>query len=115
VITLDKLEEMFASMRRDAPWDVEGDLLWGYFFTDPDPKKLEPVASRLAQDGYRIVSLYPTDDGATHFLHVERVETHSPKSLDKRNQDFYALAAEFDIESYDGMDVGPVAPSKRGR
>jgi len=110
VITLEKLQEMFTNMRREAPWDVEGDLLWGYFFTDPDPKKLQPVAERLSAAGYRIVKLYPTDDGSTHFLHVERVETHSPESLHARNAEFYALASEFGIESYDGMDVGPVEP-----
>ena len=27
------LVEMFAAMRADAPWDVDSDLLWGYFFT----------------------------------------------------------------------------------
>jgi hypothetical protein len=111
MITLEKLEEMFASMRRDASWYVDGDLLWGYFFTDPDPKKLELVASRLAKSAYRIVSLHPSDDGWTHFLHVERVETHSPKSLHLRNQELDTLASEFGIESYDGMDVGPVVPS----
>ena len=112
MITLETLEEMFANMRRDAPWDVDGDLLWGYFFTDPDPKKLEPVAGQLSKTGYRIVKLCPTDDGSTHFLHVERVETHSPRSLHARNLEFYALASEFGIESYDGMDVGPAASSK---
>lgn len=112
MITLEKLEEMFANMRRDTPWNVDGDLLWGYFFTDPDPKNLQPVAERLSTAGYRIVKLYPTDDGSTHFLHVERVETHSPKSLHARNAEFYALASEFGIESYDGMDVGPVAPAQ---
>ncbi len=101
---------MFANMRREAPWNMDGDLLWGYFFTDPDPKKLQPVAERLSTAGYRIVKVYLTDDGSTHFLHVERVETHSAKSLHARNAEFYALASEFGIESYDGMDVGPAEP-----
>ena len=108
MITLDDLREMFTNMRRDAPWNADGDLLWGYFFTDRNPEKLQPVAERLSTAGYRVVRLYPTDDGSTHFLHVERVETHTPESLHARNQEFYALASEIGIESYDGMDVGPV-------
>lgn len=35
---------------------------------------------------------------------------HDEASLDRRNQEFAALAAEKGVEDYDGMDVGP-APS----
>jgi hypothetical protein len=86
-------------------------MLWGYFFTDPDPKKLEPIAKQLSHSGYRVVSIYPTDDESTHFLHVERVEHHTPRTLDARNQEFYALAVKFGITTYDGMDVGPTTPN----
>jgi hypothetical protein len=41
-------------------------------------------------------------------LHVERVEAHTPQTLFARNAEFYLLADEFEVESYDGMDVGPV-------
>ena len=42
------------------------------------------------------------------FLHVEKEEAHSPGSLHARNAEFYALAEEHDLLSYDGMDVGPI-------
>jgi len=58
--------------------------------------------------GYRIVDLHSAEDGATHVLHVERVERHSPRSLDRRNQELDALAESSGVASYDGMDVGPV-------
>ena len=112
MITLQMLQDMFAGMRRDGHMDVDDDLLWGYFFTDTDPRKLQPVAARLADLGYRVVDIYLSGDDKTYFLHVERVETHSPISLDARNQEFYRIAEEFEIESYDGMDVGPVLPPK---
>ncbi|MES2661565.1 MAG: ribonuclease E inhibitor RraB [Verrucomicrobiota bacterium] len=108
MITLEQLQDMFTSMRTNPQLNVDGDLLWGYFFTNRDPKKLEPVAARLASAGYRVVNIYPTDDESTHFLHVERVESHTPESLHARNQEFYGLASELGIDSYDGMDVGPV-------
>jgi hypothetical protein len=107
--TLQQLEDMFSNVRAQTKWDVDGEMLWGYFFTDPDPKKLEPVAERLARSGYRVVRIYETDDQSTHFLHVERVEKHTPETLHVRNGEFETLASEFGLECYDGMDVGPVS------
>jgi hypothetical protein len=108
MITLQKLEQMFSGMRAETNWNVDGDMLWGYFFTDPDPQKLARVAQHLERVGYRVVSIYETDDKNTHVLHAERAETHSPQTLHARNLEFYQLADEFGLESYDGMDVGPV-------
>ena len=109
-ITLQDNERMFENMRSNARWNVDGDLLWGYFFTDPDPEKLKRAADPLTRAGYRFGSIYPTDDGNTYFLHVERIETHTPQTLHLRNTELYHLAEEYGLESYDGMDVGPVAP-----
>ena len=108
MITLQDLEDMFVSMRERSKWDVDSEMLWGYFFTDTDPKKLERVVKPLTSDGYRFVSIYETDDKSTHFLHVERIEKHTPQTLHARNAELYKLAAEYGLDSYDGMDVGPV-------
>ncbi len=109
-VTLEQLEDMFPQMRAQAPWNMDGDLLWGYFFTDPDPQKLHSLAEHLASGGYRVMSVYETDDGSTHFLHVERVETHTPETLHARNNELGSPAESFGVETYDGMDVGPVSP-----
>jgi hypothetical protein len=109
-ITLDQLKVMFGQMRENPDhqrWNVDGDLLWGYYFTDRDPHKLQAVADDLTRSGYRLVKIYPTDDKRTYVLHVERVEHHTPESLNQRNVEFYALAQQFKLQSYDGMDVGP--------
>lgn len=108
MITLEQLENMFQDMRAKAPWNVDGDLLWGYFFTDPRPEKLRPLADELVKAGYRYVDTYLARDGSTHVLHVEKVERHTPQSLNQRNLEFYRLADKYGIASYDGMDVGPV-------
>jgi hypothetical protein len=110
-ITLVQLEDMFQNMREKTKWNVDGDLLWGYFFTDPQPDKLRPLADELTKLGYRYVDLYAARDGKTHVLHVEKGETHTPRSLHERNTEFYRLAERHGIASYDGMDVGP-APGK---
>jgi len=108
IIPIEQIEQMFMGMKEQAGWNTAGDLLWGYFFTDPKPKKLEPLAAHLVKMGYRFVEIYETENGHTHFLHVERVETHTPQSLFERNTQLNALASEFHIKSYDGMDAGPV-------
>ena len=108
MITLKDLEDMFANMRDKTEWDVDGEMLWGYFFTDTDPKKLERVVEPLTNSGYLFVSIYETDDKSTYFLHVERAEKHTPQTLHARNAEFNKLAEKFGLESYDGMDVGPV-------
>ena len=105
-ITLSQVEDLFARMGEEL--DVEEELLWGYFFTDADKKKLAPLRDELVRSGYREVGLYQTDDEKTYFLHVEKVERHTPASLDERNRHFYAFADRFGVESYDGMDVGAV-------
>jgi Regulator of ribonuclease activity B len=87
-------------------------MLWGYFFLDGSRVKLELAASELTSKGYRVVGIEPADVGR-YRLHVERIEVHSPASLDSRNQELYALAERLEIASYDGMDVGPVGPPTR--
>jgi len=112
MITRDDLEQMFASVRAGAKWNVDYVCLWGYFFTDHDPAKLSAAASALERKGYRVVGiLEPTRDDNDQdllFLHVEREELHTVASLDNRNRELYKFAEEFGLESYDGMDVGPI-------
>jgi hypothetical protein len=109
-IPLAQLELMFDDMRKKTNWNVDGPLLWGYFFVDPSREKLSKAAERLRTDGYSIVEIRKVPESAVmHQLHAERVEAHSPESLHARNSKLYELAAELGLASYDGMDVGPVA------
>ncbi len=110
-IPLAQLEQMFSNMRAKTKWNVDGPLLWGYFFFDPNPEKLKRANAELEALGYRTVDLEKVDGGQIFRLHVERVEVHTPATLNSRNLQFYALAKKHGIESYDGMDVGP-APAK---
>jgi hypothetical protein len=100
------LDEMFVNMRKQTNWNVDGVLLWGYFFTDYDPKKLQKAAEHLVQQGYNFVKIYMSDDGKIYWLHVERAEIHTPESLHIRNCELEKIAEEYNLESYDGMDVG---------
>ena len=112
-IQLELLEAMFASMRTSTPWNVDGPMLWGYFFFDPSRAKLVQAANELQSAGYRIVGIEQFQGDQRLRLHVERVEAHTPATLHARNQELYALAERLGLASYDGMDVGPVPPPKR--
>lgn len=105
---LSDLETMFDNMRSQTSWNVDDNLLWGYFFFDPSPAKLQALAAVLEQSNYKIANLYPSDDETTHVLHLEKIETHSPQSLFVRNDELQQLAAQHGVASYDGMDVGPI-------
>lgn len=111
MITLEQLEEMFANMREHTDWDVEGELLWGYFFTDTDHDKLEKAAVALDEMGYDVVEVFESEDdedpSITDFvLHVERIEAHTPQSLLERNKELEAFAQKQGLQSFDGVDVG---------
>lgn len=97
---------MFSNMRATTKWDIDGPLLWGFFFTDLMVEKLDKAATRLVDAGYRFVQIYKADDGCTYVLHVERIELHTARTLYARNFELEELARDCGLKSYDGMDVG---------
>jgi hypothetical protein len=110
-----QLQVMFDRMRQDAVFNVDGPLLWGYFFTADDKDLLERAAVALQRRGYRLVRIFHKgslrDLSSIWILHVERIETHTVESLHRRNQEFYRFARQRKLSSYDGMDVGQVPKS----
>ena len=68
-----------------------------------------------AERGYRIVSVRPPEDDPQgfHWLHVERIETHSVDSLHARNDELDDFAEELELHAYDGMDSWPGATRSR--
>jgi hypothetical protein len=102
-----QIDAMFANMRAHAPWNVDGPLLWSFFFLDPDKAKLQSVGTDLSAQGYRLVDIVPTRAGDRFRLRVERVETLTPATLYARDIELEAMARKFGVQSYDGMDVGP--------
>ena len=112
MIELEELQAMFAGIAEDAKWDMSRPMLWGYFFTDRSRAKLEAAVPELEREGYRFVDLFvpKLDEGAQEyfFLHVEKEEIHSPESLHERNGRLQAFAEVHSLDSYDGMDVGPI-------
>lgn len=115
MIEKDQLVMMFEQIADNTDWDLSAPLIWGFFFTDASAEKLRAVAPVLEQDGYRFVDVFLADkdepaDPDLWMLHVEKIEVHTPDSLDSRNREFYRFAADHGLGAYDGMDVAPVNP-----
>lgn len=117
MISREQLQQMFDSMSQKSGWDISKDMVWGYFFTHSSKPPLERAAQVLEAQGYTVVDIYLADkesasDPDLWWLHAERIETHTVSSLDARNQLLYRFADEQALDSYDGMDVGPVQRAK---
>ena len=107
-ITLQQLNEMFAGLRDETDWNIDGEMLWGYYFTAKAPEVLESVAEALSERNFDIAEIFESDDEPIFILQTERLEKHTPESLFALNAELEALAAKFDGVEYDGMDVNPV-------
>ena len=107
MIPKSELIEMFEAIAEQTDWDMTGEMLWGYFFTDDDRGKLEAFSERLTALGYDFVEIADGDEPDDPLtLQMEKIEIHTPDTLFERNQELTDLAEEMGISSYDGMDVG---------
>jgi Regulator of ribonuclease activity B len=111
-IEREELESAFAHIRKSTNWKVEGELLWGFFFTAPAESPLIAASKILETMGYRVVSIHPDDEKKDWWLHVERIEIHTVDSLNARNQQLTKFAADQKLGTYDGWDVGQVLDVK---
>lgn len=106
------IEDMFDHIRNneDAPFDLDSECLWSYFFTDTDQEKLLAACTPLESEGFTVIGFLEPDPEAegdpVYFLRIDRIEMHTVDSLMELNQWFYALASEYNLLSYDGMEVG---------
>lgn len=110
MIGLDKIEELFNNMKSNGV-DTDSEMLYGYFFTNKTREPLEKLAKELENKNYKFVDIYPDKDNLL-WLHVEKIETHDPKSLFALNKELYALADKYNLDSYDGFDIGNTDPNK---
>ncbi len=110
IISLEQLQKLFADLRSETDWDIDGEMLWGYYFLDQDRDKLTEAGAVLGRQGYDVAGVYENDEEPGYILHVQRVEVHTPESLHARNAELAAFAQAQGLASYDGMDVSPYDP-----
>lgn len=102
-IPLEKIEEMFSNMHSNGV-NTDTIMLWGYFFTATKNDNFDKVANELKNKNFEFVETYQADD-KSYWLHLERKEIHTAKSLYQLDEELYAIADKYKI-TYDGFDVG---------
>lgn len=106
-ITLEQLQKLFTDLRAETSWEMDGEMLWGYYFVSGDPNKLTEAGALLASEGYDVAGVYENEDEPGFILHVQKLEVHTPDSLFARNATLEKFAAANGLDGYDGMDVSP--------
>jgi hypothetical protein len=128
------VEDLFQEMQEDGV-DTSKEMLWGYYFVDPDPRKLEEVIPDLEAEGFDFVEMLKASEseeqqeseeddqeseelepqeGYFFVLHVERAESHTVDSLTELNETLEQFANARGLQSYDGMDVSPLDDDVEG-
>ena len=52
---LEDTRNLFANLRENTDWDINGPLLWGYFFVHSSAEPLQVLADHLQAQGYSFV------------------------------------------------------------
>ena len=111
---LEGIREIFETARTDDGWNLDGEMLYSYYFVDESIEKLEKLGNYLQAEGYDFIDIFELGDEETdeptgeYLVHIDKVEIHTPESLAQRNIEFQNLADEYEIESYDGWEFGEV-------
>lgn len=108
-ISLEKIEEMFSNMKSNGV-NTDATMLWGYFFTSSNKDAFEKVANELKAQSFEFVEIHQAED-KSYWLHLERKEIHTAKSLYELDEELYKVAEKYRI-TYDGFDVGNVNKNK---
>ncbi len=99
---LQRLELTFELLKKQH-FNTNAELLWGYHFIDANEEKLQKLAKHLESLGYTIVKISKSENKADlgeSELRVEKIEKHSPITMNRRNEEFKGLANTFGIRKY---------------
>lgn len=109
-IPLEQVEAFFENMKAKGV-NTDTTMLYGYFFTNETKAPLERAAKELKDKGFQFVEIHQSDD-KIYWLQIQRKEIHNGQSLYSLNKELYKLANSYNLQSYDGYDVGNVDPTK---
>ena len=55
---LDGIREIFAEAKQEDKWNIDGQMLYSFYFVDKSVEKLEKLAVKLEADGYYFVDIF---------------------------------------------------------
>jgi hypothetical protein len=83
----ENLQAMFDEMRATTKWNLDGEMLWSYFFTDPTEAKLTSAADALAKMGFTVVGVDEAEFEDEHeHVHDENC-AHGPDAAEDTDDD----------------------------
>ena len=109
---LKEIKEIFADAAREEGWEVEGEMLYSYYFVDTSIEKLEKLGLQLEKEDYDFINIFELGDDETgeptgeYLLHLDKTEKNTPETLIDKIEQFEKLAVEYEIDSFDGWEFG---------
>lgn len=105
------IKTFFEDLAKSDKFDENSNLLWGFFFLDTNKEKLKKISEKLSSINLEFVDIFEAEmeDNSLpkeYYLHLQKKEHHTEESLLQRNEYLYQIAKEFQINAYDGFDVG---------
>ncbi len=103
---------MFDLAVTEDGWDMEGEILYSFFFVGTDPEKLEKLGDTLSEVGFEFVDIFQLGDEETDeptgefLLHVDQVGVYTPENLEKQLKAFEELCAKEGYAELDGWEFG---------
>ena len=111
---IEGIKKIFDDAKQEDGWNLNGEMLYSFYFVDENVDKLEKLGLKLEEDDYDFVDVFELGDEETdestgeYLLHIDKVEIHTPESLAKRNVEFAKLAEDYELKTYDGWEFGEV-------
>ena len=62
---LEGIREIFQTAKSEDNWDLEGEMLYSFYFVDEDVDKLEKLGLKLEADGYDFLDIFELGDEET--------------------------------------------------
>jgi hypothetical protein len=109
---LEDIRKIFDLAITEDGWDMEGEMLYSFFFVGKDPEKLETLGDMLAEGGFDFVDIFELGDEDTEeptgefLLHIDQVGVYTPETLAKQVEAFEELSEKEQLGAFDGWECG---------
>ncbi len=108
----DKTDEMVQKLEisledlHDQGINVDEPILWNYLFVHREYPQLGKFMEHMKRSGYEIAEVNEVNDGQTglvdYEIRLQIRESHTPESLAKKLSEMKHLAAQWQIDLFDG-------------
>lgn len=102
---------VFETIKKDTKWNMNADMLYGYFFINKRETPLRALGFILSLVGHRVVDI-SEDERSEYWLHVEKLQSHDLHTISTKEVRLKRIGSIF-FSEYDGWDVGPPSSQKK--